>query len=103
MIKPNRTHIAGLRLMHHVFAYNLAAGSAPSTATRNWLELAEQSTEGGDAIEELRALANYIKETGVLLPADENTDPADYSLALLLERIEGRIQALTVIPEAPPR
>lgn len=103
MIKPNRSHIAGLKLMSHVFAYNLAPGAAPSTAAGNLLESAEQSTDGGDAIEELRAIANYIRETGVLLPADENADPADHSLALVLERIEKRIQALSAIPNTPLR
>lgn len=98
VMKATRADLAGIKLVHDYFAYRLMPTSAPTFVTRALMEEAQASEVGADAVEELRAIAHHIRETGVVLPAEANNDPCDRALAELLQIIEDRIAALSIPP-----
>lgn len=96
-MKATRLDLDGLRFAHNVMAYNLRGSGASTVILERLIDEAEQSTAGGDAIEELRAIEQHIRDAGVVLPVEDNPDPGDQSLALVLDLIVGRIEALLAI------
>ncbi|MEH6565115.1 MAG: hypothetical protein V7756_07340 [Halopseudomonas sp.] len=92
--KAMRADLSGLRLANYYFAHHLMPGAHSTIVLDRLMAEAEASEVGGDAISELRLIANHIRESGVMLPAEENQDACDLSLGLVLQLIEDRIAAL---------
>lgn len=92
--KATRADLSGLRLANYYFAHHLMPGAHSTVVLDRLIAEAEASEVGGDALSELRLIANHIRESGVMLPAEQNQDACDLSLGMVLQLIEDRIAAL---------